>query len=237
MRFDGRDNLELRDMAFTPDYIRQVPGSMLVEQGNTRVICTATFEAKVPHFLKDVPKGWVSAEYGMLPGSVGNNRLNRERQKLNSRHIEIQRFIGRALRCTFDLHKIAGKTVTIDADVIQADGGTRCAAINGGMGALAKLLRFMVFEHMIPDLPVIEYIAAVSIGIKNDEILVDLNYEEDSSADADINVVSSEKGNVIEVQAFAEERSIPAALFNRVVEIGIEKNLEIIQKIKKTVDM
>lgn len=237
MRRDGRKNFDLREITFLPDYVRNVPGSVLVEQGNTRVLCTATFDQKVPHFLKDSPKGWVSAEYGMLPGSVGNNRLNRERQKSNSRHIEIQRFIGRALRCTFNLHKIVGKTVTIDADVLQADGGTRCAAINGGMGALVKLLRHLVFEHMIPDLPAIEYIAAVSIGVKGQDILVDLNYEEDSTADADINIVSSEKGHVIEVQAFAEEHAIPSEVFSRVMEIGIEKNLEIIKKIKKIAEM
>ncbi len=237
MRRDGREKFDLRDITFVPDYIRNVPGSVLVEQGHTRVLCTATFDQKVPHFLKDSPKGWVSAEYGMLPGSVGNNRLNRERQKANSRHIEIQRFIGRALRCTFDLHKITGKTVTIDADVIQADGGTRCAAINGGMGALVKLLRHLVFEHMIPELPALEFIAAVSIGIKGRDILVDLNYEEDSTADADINIVSSEKGHVVEVQAFAEEQTIPRELFSRVMEIGIEKNLEIIRKIRKAAEM
>jgi ribonuclease PH len=234
-RQDGRTNDQLREIILTPDYIKNVPGSMLIRQGNTEVVCTGTYDTRVPFFLKNSDKGWVQAEYSMLPGSTGNQRVNRERLRVNNRHIEIQRFLGRAFRTTFDLKTIAGNTICIDADVIQADGGTRCAAVNGGMVALVKTLKHLVFETIIPDLPPITYIAAVSIGIAGSEILVDLNYKEDFNASADINIVSSERGDIVEVQALAEEATIPKAIFREVVETGIKKNLEIIDKLKKCV--
>ncbi len=169
----------------------------------------------------------------MLPGATGNQRNQRERQRVNNRNIEIQRFVGRALRNTFNLKAIDGKTVFIDTDVLQADGGTRCAAINGGMLALVKILRHLVFENIIKEVPKMEWIAAVSIGVKGDDILVDLTYEEDSAADADINIVTSEKGNIVEIQAFAEENPISKELFQKVIDLGVEKNLEIIETLKK----
>lgn len=219
-----------------PDYVKKVPGSVLIEQGQTRIVCTATIENRVPHFLKESGKGWIVAEYSMLPGSVGKQRLNRERNKSNSRHIEIQRFIGRAFRTTLDLNQISGKTIFLDCDVIQADGSTRCAAINGGMIVLIKSLKYLVFENLIADLPPVELIAAVSIGIKGERILVDLTYEEDASVDADINLVSSVKKNIIEIQAFAEEKPISDAVFKKAIDIGIKKNLEIIQKLRKLIE-
>ncbi len=233
MRKDNRDNLQLREISFKPDYIKNVPGSALSRQGDTIVLCTALYEERVPPFLKNSDKGWIQAEYSMLPGSTGNQRVQRERQRINNRHIEIQRFIGRALRTTIDLKKIEGFTINVDADVIQADGGTRCAAINGSMLALAKTIRSMVYDTVIRDIPPILFIAAVSIGITDNEILVDLNYDEDFKADADINIVSSENGDIVEVQAFAEESIIPKDIFYKVVDIGIQKNIEIIEKIKK----
>jgi ribonuclease PH len=235
LRKDGRAYNHMREIIITPDYIKNVPGSVLIEQGDTRVVCTATYDSKVPFFLKNSDKGWIQAEYSMLPGSTGNQRVMRERQRVNNRHVEIQRMIGRALRTTFSLKTINGMTICIDADVIQADGGTRCASINSGMVALVKALKYLVFENLIPDLPDITFIAAVSIGVIDGEILVDLNYQEDFEAGADINIVSSEKGDLVEVQALAEENFIPRAIFQQVVETGVKKNLEIIEKLKKCV--
>lgn len=222
-------------MKIVPGYVKNIAGSALIEMGDTRVLCTATCEARVPYFLKGSGKGWVQAEYGMLPGSTGTQRSQRERQRVNHRNIEIQRFIGRALRNTFNLAKIDGWNIAIDTDVLQADGSTRCAAINGGMTALVKALRHLVFENCIKDLPPIEWIAAVSVGIKDNEILADLTYKEDSAADADINIVSSEKGNIVEVQAFAEENPIAKEVFNKAIDLAVEKNLEIIQQLKQHV--
>ncbi len=235
MRNDGRENDQLREISFTPDYLKNVPGSVFVKQGDTHVMCSAIYETRLPHFLRNSDKGWVSAEYSMLPASTGNQRVMRERNRINNRHVEIQRFIGRALRTTFDLKKISGINITIDTDVIQADGGTRCASINGAMLALLKCLRHLVYENVIKDLPKIHMIAAVSVGIVGGDILADLNYEEDFKADADINIVSSEKGHIVEVQAFAEETTIPQSIFQEVIDLGVMKNLEIIEKMKQLI--
>lgn len=216
-----------------PDYIQNLPGSLLMEQGKTRVVATASFENKTPYFLKDSDKGWINAEYAMLPGSVGPQRLKRERNRTHYRHIEIQRFIGRALRNIFDMKSINGKTLFVDTDVIQADGSTRCVALNAAMLVVVKVLKYLVFENMMAEMPELEIISAVSIGIKGNDILVDLNYEEDSTADADINIVSSEKKNIIEIEAFAEEKPVSSRLTRKAIDLGIEKNLELIQIFKK----
>lgn len=233
MRKDNRNFDELRKIKITPDFVPSIPGSVFIEQGNTRIICSATVEYKVPFFLKEEKKGWINAEYSMLPGSTGKRRVQRERNKINGRNIEIQRFIGRALRNTFSLKDINGITIHIDADVVEADGGTRCASLNGGMIALKKSLEYLVFENKIKRLPELEYIAAVSVGVKDDKIIADLNYQEDSDVDADINIISSEKGKIVEVSAFAEERPISKELFDEVINIGIEKNFEIIKLLKE----
>ncbi|HLP57831.1 MAG TPA: ribonuclease PH [Candidatus Deferrimicrobium sp.] len=236
MRQDGRANDQAREMKLTVDYIKKIPGSVLIEQGDTRLLCTANYEQKVPPFLKFSGKGWVTAEYAMLPGSTGSQRSQRERQKMNNRNVEIQRFISRALRTTFDMKTIDGKTIYIDTDVLQADGSTRCTAINGGMLVLFKALRYLVFENLLRDMPPLRWIAATSIGVKGGDILVDMNYVEDSSADVDINIVSSEKGEIIEVQAFCEGRPAAKDIFQKVIDMGIEKNLEIISNLKKIVN-
>ncbi len=235
MRKDGRENNQLREIRVIPGYTKNVPASALIEQGDTRVLCTSLYEDKVPFFLKNSPKGWIKAEYSMLPGSTGKERVVRERQRINNRHIEIERFVGRALRTAIDLKAINGMTLNMDADVLQADGSTRCASLNGSMVALVKMLKYLVYETIIPDLPEIQWIAAVSIGVKGKDLLVDLNYLEDFDADADINIISSEKGHIVEVQAFCEEKTIPRELFQAAVDLGVEKNLEIIQKLKKHV--
>lgn len=233
MRKDNRKPSELREIKIVPGYVRDLPGSVLMEQGLTRIVATATFENRVPHFMRDTRKGWINAEYSMLPGSVGKHRLHRERFRSHNRHIEIQRFISRALRNSFPMSAIEGKTIFIDADVIQADGSTRCVALNAGMLLTVTVLKHLVFENQIPDMPEIEMMAAVSIGLKGDDILADLSYEEDSSADADINIVSTEKKNIIEIQAFAEENPVSNKLFKKAVELGIEKNLEVIEILRE----
>src|SRR5512137_1049324 len=153
MRSDNRGPLELRPLRITPNYLRNLPGSALIEQGHTRVVCAATIEERVPPFLKNSGRGWVTAEYAMLPGASGQARVARERLKTNGRSAEIQRFLGRGLRAALDLGRLGERTITLDADVLQADGGTRCAALNGCLVALALALKHLVFEQCIADFP------------------------------------------------------------------------------------
>ena len=233
MRANERPGRQLRPIAFIPGYIANVPGSALCEQGNTRVVATATIEEKTPHFLKKSSQGWITAEYAMLPGSSGNQRIARERGKINNRSGEIQRFISRALRTVVDLKAIGVRTITIDTDVIQADGSTRCASLNAGFLALVLALKYMVYEQMIADFPVFHFMAAVSVGVREREILADLDYEEDSLTDSDINIVSREDGSLIEVQSFCEKSPLALDLFQQAVALGIEKNREIVALQKK----
>jgi len=234
MRENNRKNDELRNISIELDYITNQPASLLYRQGNTRLICTAMFNEKVPFFAKNEKKGWISAEYSMLPGSTGKQRFLRERGgRMDKRNIEIQRFVGRSLRNIIDLKKIREFNIFLDMDVVQADGGTRCASVNSGVIALMKLLKQLVFENRLIELPEFDPVAAVSIGIREEEILADLDFSEDSGIDADINIVSNENGDVIEVTGFAEENSIPKDLFFKAIELGIEKNAEIISILKE----
>lgn len=233
MRKDGRGSLELRKINIQDKYISNQPASILYEQEQTRLICTATFSDKVPYFAKNEKKGWISAEYAMLPASTGKQRFFRERNgRVDKRNIEIQRFVGRALRNVINLKKIGGYNIFIDSDVLEADGGTRCAAVNGGVVTLIKLLKHLVYENLMYEVPEYELVAAVSVGIKDGEILADIDFPEDSVVDADINVVSSEKGNLIEVMGFAEESPVPKDIFFKAMDIAIEKNNEIIKILK-----
>jgi ribonuclease PH len=234
MRVADRSGQQLRPISFIPGYINHVPGSVLCEQGNTRVVATATIEEKTPHFLKKSGQGWITAEYAMLPGSSGNQRISRERGKINNRSGEIQRFISRALRTVVNLKEIGARTITLDADVIQADGSTRCASLNAGFLALVFALKYLVYEQLIADFPAFQFVAAVSIGVRDREILADLDYEEDSRVDSDINIVSMEDGSLIEVQSFCERRPLAIDLFQQSLALGLEKNREIIALQKKT---
>ncbi len=233
MRANNRPERQLRTITFIPGYILNVPGSVLCEQGNTRVVATATIEEKTPHFLKKSGQGWITAEYAMLPGSSGNQRIARERAKTNNRSGEIQRFISRSLRMAMNLKQIGARTITLDTDVIQADGSTRCASLNAGFIALILALKYLVYEQMIPDFPAFQFMAAVSIGVKGQEILADLDYDEDSQADSDINIVSMADESLIEVQSFCERRPLAMEIFQQALALGIEKNLEIIELQKK----
>jgi ribonuclease PH len=234
MRHNNRGNSEIRNIEIEENYITNQPASLMFRQGNNKLVCTAMFNEKVPLFAKNEKKGWISAEYSMLPGSTGKQRFLRERGgRMDKRNIEIQRFIGRALRNIIDLKKIKDFNIFLDMDVIQADGGTRCASVNGGVVALMKLLKHLVFENKLFEVPEFNPVAAVSVGIKNGKILADIDFAEDSSIDADLNIVSDSAGNIIEVTGFAEESSVPKDLFFKAIDLGIEKNSEIIEILKK----
>lgn len=226
-----REKNKIRPVEIKVNYLKLVPASVLIEQGNTIVLVSSTISDSVPSFLKGFGQGWITAQYGMLPKSC-NSRQNRERDGLSGRIYEIQRLIGRSLRQAFNLDLLGEKTIIVDCDVIQADGGTRAASITGGIVSVYEFLRQMVVMEEIEKVPLKRWVAAVSGGIINDEIFLDLNFEEDSSADADINLVMDEEGGVIEVQGTAERRPFKKEELDELIEIGREgiKNLIARQK-------
>lgn len=204
MRIDGRKNNELRQIKFTRNYTKHSLGSVLVEFGDTKVLVCANFENAIPKWMdKDSTEGWLTAEYSLLPTST-ETRCQRERTKLSGRNQEIQRLIGRSLRACLNLEKIQGKTFIIDADVLQADGGTRTASICGAYVALKDMVEKLLSEKIIEENPIIEAIGAISAGIVNDEVMVDLCYQEDSNAQVDSNIVLTSSGKIIEFQTTAE---------------------------------
>src|SRR3954447_14661327 len=205
MRSDQRAPNELRDTILTPDYLQNAEGSVFIEAGRTRVICTASVEERVPPFLRNSGKGWVTAEYGMIPRAT-NTRMTREASsgKVGGRTQEIQRLIGRSLRSVANLPALGERTIWIDCDVIQADGGTRTASITGAFVALALALEKMRERDMIRTIPLSDSVAAISVGIVDGEPLLDLAYEDDSRADVDMNIVKTGDGRFIEVQGTAE---------------------------------
>ncbi|MFQ5780591.1 MAG: ribonuclease PH [Nitrospiria bacterium] len=207
MRFDGRKRNELRPVKIVRHFIKQVEGAVLIEMGDTKVICTATIEDRVPPFLRDKKRGWVTAEYAMIPRS-SKERIPREssRGRVGGRTQEIQRLVGRSLRSVVDMVALGERTVWIDCDVIQADGGTRTASITGSFIALVDALHHLRKRVKIKKFPVQDYLAAVSVGKVNGELLLDLNYPEDSKAEVDMNVVMTGKGRYVEVQGTAEQR-------------------------------
>jgi len=203
-RFNNRKNNELRNIKVTKDYTKHALGSVLIEFGDTKVIVTATVEDGKPKWMdKTDPRGWVTAEYSLLPAST-NIRCQRERSKISGRTQEIQRLIGRSLRSCVNLEKLGDRTVTIDADVIQADGGTRCASICGGFAAMNIAFEKLVKQGVLTENPITEPIAAVSVGIIDGEIRLDLDYAEDSHAQVDSNIVMTKSSKIIEFQTTAE---------------------------------
>ena len=205
MRPSGRQPDQPRDVRLTRHFTRHAEGSVLVEFGDTRVICTASVENKVPPFLRGAGQGWITAEYGMLPRSTGS-RMGREaaRGKQGGRTVEIQRLIGRSLRAAVDLDALGEHTITIDCDVIQADGGTRTAAITGGCVALVDALNHLVKEGRLSKSPLKQMVAALSVGVYQGSPVVDLDYPEDSEAETDMNVIMTDQGGFIEIQGTAE---------------------------------
>lgn len=230
-RSDQRSPNELRKIRVTKNYTKHAEGSCLIEFGETRVICTASVEEKVPPFLKNSGEGWVTAEYGMLPRST-NTRIRRDKAATSGRTQEIQRLIGRSLRGVVNLKKLGERTIKVDCDVIQADGGTRTASITGGFIALVLALKKIQKEGLIKKVPVSDYVAAVSVGIYKDQLLLDLDYEEDSNAEMDMNVVMVGKGKFIEIQGTAEGKTFTKSEMDHLLDLaknGI-KDLVAIQK-------
>ena len=235
MRIDGRTLKQLRPLSIKPSYLKTADGSVLIEMGDTKVICTAKLEERVPPFLRNSGKGWITAEYGMLPGS-SQVRIGREsaRGKIGGRTHEIQRLIGRSLRAIADLKSLGERTIWIDCDVIQADGGTRTASITGAYVALVEAMRRWLGKGIINVDPIRDSVAAVSIGIVDGKILLDLAYEEDSRADVDMNFVMTGSGKFIEVQGTAESAPFTKKQMERMTEVaqqGIRELLKAQQKI------
>jgi ribonuclease PH len=234
MRADGRKEKELRPIVITPAYIKHADGSALIEVGATRVICTAKFEEKVPPFLRNSRRGWITAEYGMLPSS-SQVRIPREatRGKIGGRTHEIQRLIGRSLRAIADLESLGENTIWIDCDVIQADGGTRTASITGAYVALVEAARRLKERGMIKKDPLRDSIAAVSVGIVDGKTLLDLTYEEDSRAEVDMNFVMTGSGKFVEVQGTAESAPFTRKGLERMTEFAQQGIRELLKMQKR----
>lgn len=221
MRPSGRAPNELRPITITRHYTKHAEGSVLIEFGDTKVLCNATVEEKVPGFLRGQGQGWVTAEYGMLPRSTGS-RMGREaaRGKQGGRTMEIQRLIGRSLRAAVDLEALGENTITIDCDVIQADGGTRTASITGAFVALADAVRYMQDHDMIQSDPILGHVASVSVGIYMETPIMDLDYAEDSSCETDMNIVMNDQGGYIEIQGTAEGTSFSPQELQAMLDLG-----------------
>lgn len=234
MRGDGRKPTQLRPVKITPSYIKTADGSVLIEMGDTKVICTAKLEERVPPFLRNSGKGWITAEYGMLPGS-SEERIGREssRGRVGGRTHEIQRLIGRSLRAIADLRSLGERTVWVDCDVIQADGGTRTASITGAYVALAEAARKWRERGLVGADSVKDSVAAVSIGIVDGKILLDLCYAEDSKADVDMNFVMTGAGKFIEVQGTAESAPFTRKQMERMAETAQQGIKELLRAQKK----
>jgi len=236
-RVDGRDFDQLREVKFTRNYTKYAAGSVLVETGDTMVICTASVEDGVPYFLRGKNQGWLTAEYSLLPGST-QSRSTREaaRRKLSGRTQEIQRLIGRSLRSIIDLSKIGERTVWIDCDVIQADGGTRTASVTGAYVALVDAVNQLLDEEKIDESPLSDYMAATSVGIVDGRPLLDLQYVEDFAAQVDMNVVMTGAGKIIEVQGTAEEEPFTRQELDKLMALAEKGIGELIVAQQKSLD-
>ncbi len=232
-RIDNRNHNQLRDITIEPNVNIHAEGSVLISFGNTKVICNASIENNVPRWMKNSDEGWVTGEYGMLPRST-NERMSREaaRGKQSGRTQEIQRLIGRSLRQAVDLKYLKGKTINVDCDVIQADGGTRTASITGGCVALFLAIK----NHHDDQRAIKSFVAAVSLGIKENKVLLDLNYEEDSTADTDLNIVMNDKNQIIEIQGTAEDAPFSKTELSDMLEIGNSAINEIIERQKACIE-
>ena len=234
-RGDGRSPDQIRNVKLTRNFLKYPAGSVLMEMGNTKVICTASIQERVPDFKKGSGKGWVTAEYAMIPGST-SERSQREGGKGRGRTQEIQRLIGRALRAVVDMEKLGERTIILDADVIQADGGTRTASITGCFVALSDAIDKLIKEKKIESSPIKEFVAAISVGVVDGQTLVDLPYEEDSRAEVDMNVVMTESGKLIEVQGTAEGEPFSKKTLDKMLNhatTGIEKLIAAQKKVMK----
>lgn len=229
MRIDGRNEKDLRFVKITRNYIKYPEGSVLIEMGDTKVICNASIDEKVPHFKKNTGEGWITSEYSMLPRSTGSrNTRDINKLKMSGRSQEIQRLIGRALRSVVDFTLLGERVIIIDCDVIQADGGTRTASITGGFVALVDACKKLMDDGLIEKMPVKDFVAAVSVGIVDDVELLDLCYEEDSNAHTDMNVVMTSGGEFIELQATGEKAPFKKDQFDKLVGLAQKGIMELI---------
>ena len=235
MRVDGRTPAQLRKVDIQPYYIKNADGSVLITVGNTRVICTVSVENGVPPFLKGQGRGWVTSEYGMLPRATQTRTVRESTKgKPSGRTQEIQRLIGRSLRSVTCMEELGERTLWVDCDVIEADGGTRTASITGGFVALGLALQKLVHEGTLAKVPLKDYVAATSVGLVNDELLLDLNYEEDSHAQVDMNLVQTGEGTLVEVQGTAEGSPFGKEILDGLIDLasaGIRQLIEIQKKL------
>ena len=225
-RADGRDARALRPVAFQRGFAPNADGSVLARFGNTRVLCTVCAVPGVPNWMQGRGEGWLTAEYAMLPASVSGRR-KREGDRRDGRSMEIQRLIGRSLRAALDMSGLPGVTLAVDCDVVQADGGTRCASITGAMVALHDALRSMADRGQLSHWPLRTWLAAVSVGLQDDRPLLDLDYREDVAADVDLNVVATGDGRIVEVQGTAEGRPFSRAQHDAMLSLALEGTLEL----------
>lgn len=231
MRPSGRDPEQMRLVRFTRDYLPYAEGSVLVEIGNTRVLATASLESRVPRFLKGKGEGWVTAEYGMLPRATHTrNQREAARGKQNGRTLEIQRLIGRSLRAVVDRVALGERTITIDCDVLQADGGTRTASITGGYVALALAVKKLLRNGQLTHNPIHGQVAAISVGIYKGQPVLDLDYDEDSEAETDMNIVMNEAGGFIEVQGTAEGHAFQRGELDRLLDLAAKGIDDLVEK-------
>ncbi len=224
-RIDGRKFDEIRNTTIQRNYMKYAEGSVLICQGNSKVIVTASVMESVPKFLDGTGKGWITAEYNMLPRAT---QTRNQRDNGRGRSVEIQRFIGRSIRAAFNYEKIGENTITIDCDVIQADGGTRCASITGAFVATFDAIKYLYDKKMIYEFPDYKVTAAISLGIKDNDILLDLNYAEDSKIDVDMNIVMNDKLEFIEIQGTAEHNPFNREKLNELLEIGQKGIMKVI---------
>lgn len=222
LRIDERKNNNIRPVKITKDFLKHPQGSVLIEMGNTKVICTAMVENSTARHLTGTGQGWITAEYSMLPGSTVSRKKRDKGGKQDGRSVEIQRLIGRSLRSVVDMKKLGEKTIWIDCDVIQADGGTRTASITGAYVAMILAMKRMMEDGQLAELPVNGYVSAISVGIVEDEPILDLCYEEDSQAMIDMNVVMTDKGEFIEIQGTGEERPFKRSELDELLKLAEE---------------
>ncbi|MGE4496671.1 MAG: ribonuclease PH [Deferribacterales bacterium] len=238
MRRHNRANDSMREIRIAGDYIKHPAGSVLIEFGDTKVICTASFSEGVPPFLKGSGTGWVTGEYGMLPASTHTrNQREARKGKVDGRSQEISRLLGRALRASVDMSKLGENTIIIDCDVIQADGGTRTASITGGFAALQLAVNKMLAQGVLTADPVIQPVAAVSVGIVDGVAMLDLDYVEDSSAEVDLNLVAGADGKIVEIQGAAEKLAFGRDKLNELLDLGFHGLNALFAAQKKVIEL
>lgn len=234
IRFGGRKFDELRKITVERNYLKYPEGSVLITQGSTKIIVTASVVESVPRFLVDTGTGWITAEYSMLPRAT---QTRNKRETYRGRSVEIQRLIGRSIRAAFNYEKLGERTINIDCDVIQADGGTRCASITGAFIAVFDAINYLYNQQLIYEFPDYKVVAAISLGLKNGQVLLDLNYNEDSKVDVDFNLIMNEDSGIIEIQGTAEGATYSRKKLNEIVELGEKGILQLIQVQKKELNL